>query len=84
MKLLYKETKWLQFFIVDRKPKTVLIEVRNTANSLLGKIYWRGAWRKYIFSPYPHAEIIFDCGCLQDIIDVLNTLTAAHKKGESL
>ena len=75
---LYKKTKWLEFIITDRKPKTVIIHVYNTSEQFLGLINWYGAWRQYVFQPAP--QITFNNGCLQDITDVLTQLNKEHKK----
>lgn len=76
---LYKKTKWLEFHIVDRKTKTVVIHVHNTSNQYLGVITWYCPWRQYTYQPNP--AIIFNNGCLQDIADVLTSLNDAHKAG---
>ena len=76
--ILYQETKWLQFFIVDRKPKTIVINVVNTNNQFLGKIGWYGSWRQYVYES--EDGIIYNNGCLQDIADVLTNLNKEHKK----
>ena len=76
--ILYRETKWLQFFIVDRKPKTIVINVVNTSNQFLGKIGWYGSWRQYVYAS--EDGIIYNNGCLQDIADVLTNLNKEHKK----
>ena len=80
MRELYKKTKWLRFFIVDRKPKTVVCEVWNTREQYLGMIRWYPSWRKYVF--YSQPDLIFDVGCLIDISDVLTALEAERKGGE--
>lgn len=75
--VLYKKTKWLRFFIVDKKPKTVVINVMNTNCQFLGKIGWYGAWRQYVYES--EDGIIYNNGCLQDIADVLTSLNDAQK-----
>lgn len=79
---LYKKTKWLRFFIVDKKPKTVIVHVYNTADHFLGIIGWYGAWRQYTYNPAPQAQLTFNNGCLQDIADVLTNLNEDHKETE--
>ena len=78
MKDLYKETKWLNFYIVERKPKTVVMHVINTKNQFLGEIRWLGAWRQYVYNTAP--QIVYNNRCLQDITDVLTELNDAQKE----
>ena len=76
---IYKETKWLRFYIVGRKPKTIVLRVENTSNQLLGSIQWHGAWRQYTYTTDPQAEITFNNQCLQDIADVLTSLNTEQR-----
>lgn len=51
--------------------------VRRDSGTLLGRIQWFGAWRKYCFSPcYPTT---FDASCLQDIATFCEGHTNIHK-----
>ena len=75
---MYRKTKWLRFFIVDRKPKTIVIDVFNTNDQFLGKIGWYGAWRQYVYES--EDGIIYNNGCLQDIADVCTSLNDEHKQ----
>lgn len=78
---LYRETKWLQFYIVDRKPKTVVIDVINTSHQHhLGVIKWHGPWRQYIYINNKSLIVMFNNGCLQDIAGVLTDLNKEHKE----
>lgn len=78
--VLYKETKWLRFYIVDRKPKTLVLHVINTNAQFLGKIGWFGAWRQYVYES--EDGIIYNNGCLQDIAEVCTELNKAHKENK--
>ena len=78
MSNLYRKTKWLEFYIVDRKPKTLVLNVINTSGHFLGDIRWFGAWRQYTFNTEP--DITFNNGCLTDIAEVLTSLNKEHKK----
>ena len=80
---LYRKTKWLKFIITDRKPKTLVLHVLNTSNDCLGIIRWYGPWRQYVLNVSPVGELTFNCGCLQDIADVLIRLNKAHKTKKS-
>ena len=73
---LYRRTKWLEFLIVESKPKTVVVAVRNTSGQHLGEIRWYGAWRQYTFSPTQEAPLVFNNRCLEDIVNVINSLNA--------
>jgi hypothetical protein len=68
------ETKYLifsRFKYPDKKTYDVI--VRNKSNELLGKIYWRGGFRAYVFNP--RSDLEFDTKCMQDIIDYIKALT---------
>ena len=80
---LYKKTKWLRFYIVDRKPKTIVMHVRNTSHQRLGEIQWYAPWRQYCFnvSTTGTQVLIFNHQCLTDIADVLTELNAQQKQG---
>ena len=80
--ILYKKTKWLRFFIVEQKPKTFVIDVRNTSNEFLGSIRWHGPWRQYTFNIDNGPALIFNNECLQDIANVLTCLNDEHKEGK--
>ena len=78
---LYKETKYLRFMIVDRKPKTVVMHVENQRGQILGEISWFGRWRQYTFEPESYTT--FNKACLQDITDVLTRLNEEHRRRKS-
>ena len=76
---LYKETKWLRFELVDRKPKTIVMHVVVAkSGEILGEISWFARWRQYTFNP--EYCTTFNNGCLQDITDVLTSLNKEHRR----
>ena len=76
---LYKRTKWLLFYIVEKK-KTLLIEVKNTRDQHLGMIKWDGPWRQYVWHSVGEAQ--FNNGCLRDIAATLTFLNNEHRKNQ--
>lgn len=76
---LYRETKWLRFIVTEKKPKTVVLEVRNISDQLLGQIKWKNSWRQYVYYNLG-IDAQFNDGCLKDIADVLSSLNEEHKK----
>lgn len=74
---LYKKTKWLRFYIVAKKPKTVVIDVINTKGQLLGQIYW-GRWRQYVHCS--NGGIEYNDQCLDDIKTVVSELNTKQKE----
>lgn len=74
---LYKRTKWLVFYIVEEKKKTMVIEVRNTRDHYLGSIKWYGPWRQYVWHSVGDAQ--FNNGCLQDLAATLSFLNNQHR-----
>jgi len=75
---LYRETKWLRFIVTEQKPKTVVLEVRNISDQLLGQIKWKNSWRQYVYYNLG-IDAQFNDGCLKDIADVLSCLNKEHK-----
>jgi len=68
-----KETKHLIFTEVDNEGrKTKVVTVENKEHHLLGFIYFKPQWRKFIFDT--NDEIVYDNNCLRDIISVLDEL----------
>lgn len=78
MESLYRETKWLRFFIVEEKPKTLVIHIKNKSNQFLGTIKWYPSWRQYTYNAF--GDITFNHQCLKDIADVLTSLNEEHKR----
>ena len=74
------ESKYLTF-VKNTVPgrKTPIVHVMNKETTYLGTIYFNPGWRKYVFEP--EANIIFDSGCLTDIITQLNELTKEWREG---
>lgn len=82
--VLYKETKWLNFFIVDKKPKTLVVDVINKKEEWLGTISWHGPWRQYVYKTPADSMITLNHTCLVDIAIVVNKLNIEHKKGNQI
>lgn len=62
--------KYIQFDLVEQKPKTSVWAVRNIkSQSIIGYIKWYCAWRQYCF--FPETETLYSAGCLQDIINFM-------------
>lgn len=54
--------EYIQFELLERKPKTNVYLIRNIAHgSDLGRIYWYGKWRQYVFEPGLNTVWSFDC-----------------------
>lgn len=71
------ETKYLIFSrFKHQDKKTYDVRVFNRDNELLGKIYWRVGWRRYVFES---RDAIFDTTCMQDIISYIKQLTEEGK-----
>lgn len=58
--------KYLEFRLLEQKPKTQVIEViSKRRGSRLGIIKWFGRWRQYAF--FPESGTVFNIECLNDI-----------------
>lgn len=75
---LYRQTKWLRFYIVAEKPKTLVLNVINISNQFLGEIHWKGSFRQYAYESEPKVD--YNAQCLRDIADVCTSLNDEHKK----
>lgn len=59
-------SKYLEFQLLEQKPKTKVIEVLSKEHeSSLGIIKWFSRWRQYAF--FPQNETVFNVECLNDI-----------------
>jgi hypothetical protein len=47
--------------------------INNKSKEVLATISWYSPWERYVFSQ-EHETVIFDVGCLKDIIDFINQL----------
>lgn len=70
-----KETKHLNFREVENTgKKTKVVVVENKNKELLGFIYFKPQWRKFIFDT--NDAIVYDNNCLRDIVATLDELQA--------
>ena len=71
----------IQHFAKSSSGLTDIYEVTvNNSTSLftiLGRIAWKGTWRKYCF--YPSDDTVFDAQCLQKILLFCTDKTLEHK-----
>ena len=59
-------SKYLEFVLLEQKPKTKVIGVVSKLHGIrLGVIKWFGRWRQYSF--FPETETVFNAECLNDI-----------------
>ena len=76
--MIIKETKYLIFEVVRETVRTKEIAVVNKRSSTrIGVIRWYFNWRQYVFEP--DGNTIWNVGCLQDVIDVINQVKAAGR-----
>jgi hypothetical protein len=72
--------KYIEFNLVEQKPKTSIWAVRNIASQIiLGYIKWHPQWRQYCF--FPESDTIFSVGCLNDINSFIIEETNRRKNG---
>lgn len=61
------------------KGKTQVWSVASkTSGETLGTIRWWGAWRQYVFVPFPRT--LYNTGCMEDIVKAVKTLNDAWRK----
>jgi hypothetical protein len=69
----FVETKWLEFHLVENKPKTEVWFVwAKGRKTYLGGIRWHGPWRCYAFFPV-HGSL-YEQDCLRDLADFVENL----------
>lgn len=74
-------SEWLDFTIIDRKPKTVVYAVQSKGSGdHLGIIKWFPAWRHYCFFPTTAMETVHSDRCLLAISQFITKLNEEHKK----
>lgn len=83
MRKLFRETKYLEFYIIDRKPKTIVVHVVNKHKHHLGTIQWHSPWRQYTWniSTQEGTVLSFNNDCLLHIAGVVSELNTIHKEG---
>jgi len=66
-------SKYLEFRLLEQKPKTQIIEVISKTHPIrLGIIKWWSSWRQYAF--FPETGTIFNIECLNDIQSYIREL----------
>jgi len=77
-------SEWLDFEIIERKPKTVVYAVLSKeSRAILGEIKWHAAWRHYCFFPTVNTQTIHSDRCLLAISQFITKLNDDHKKPDA-
>jgi hypothetical protein len=78
--IAFRETKYLIFSLIGYSPsgKTKMFCIKNKKQDVLGMIYWRATWRKYVWTPFESYDL--DVNCTKDIVEFLESLTTEHKQ----
>ena len=71
------KNKYIEFKLLERKPKTSVYSVSNIKQVeldglILGIIKWFPSWRQYCF--FPEADCVFNIHCLNDIKEFIQDL----------
>ncbi len=79
---IVKETKYMYFKLIEKKPKTNKYLVCNKkTDDELGTIEWYSYWRQYIFEPsWERQSCVFNHTCLNEIAEFLKELNIKHKE----
>ena len=78
---IVKETKYMYFKLVKKKPKTNKYLVCNKkTDDKLGIIEWYSYWRQYIFEPSWERTCVFNHTCLNELAEFLKELNTKHKE----
>jgi len=68
---------YIEFVIIERKPKTNVYSVNKKDGTQLGLIFWHGSWRQYVFNPLP--DTIWSHDCIEEIKNYLRYLKRDHE-----
>jgi len=82
--MLYKKFKYITVnkFPPAKGKKTCTCSIdANSSGCPLGEIRWFGRWRQYCF--FPEQDTVWNKGCLQDVIEALDSLNREHREGKS-
>ncbi len=61
-----RTTEYLEFYLVERKPKTNVYSVMSRRHGTnLGVVKWYPSWRQYAF--FPSDETVFNAECLENV-----------------
>lgn len=72
------KTKYLNFYVIGMKPKTLIVDVMTKDNYLLGEIKYYARWRGYQYFPTIQSETVLSIGCMTDICDYIKILKSKH------
>lgn len=76
---LIKKTKYMEFWLIEKKPKTNKYEVYNKkSGDVLGWISWYSVWRQYVYEM--EYQTVYSHDCLRVIADFLTELNKNHKE----
>ena len=68
--------KYIYFVEIEQKPKTKIYSCRNNKNDVeLGQVKYFPIWRQYCY--FPTIQSVYSDGCLNDIVDFIQTLKVA-------
>jgi len=81
MPMLDFDSKWLQFNILEHKPKTKVFGVYSKKGAFLGLIQWRNGWRQYVLEPI--MGTVWANSCLADVQRFIkNQMESRNQKEE--
>lgn len=70
----------LKFNIIEDKPKTKVYDVVSEHDlTFLGRIYWYGAWRQYVFEPNRDVPTIWSDDCINELYKFIHKLKESRK-----
>lgn len=71
--------EYIEFQLIERKPKTVIYSIRNINHgNEIGRIYWYGSCRQYIFEGGQNT--IWSSDCLKKVTEFLLEINRIHKE----
>jgi len=78
IEIVYVDSKYLEFVLRERKPKTSVIEIiSKTSGYGLGIIKYYGGWRQYCF--FPHEGTRWNAVCLNDLQQFILAMNSEQK-----
>lgn len=80
MESMIQEDEWLEFWLIEVKPKTNIYSVKSKCSKCeLGEIRWYPSWRHYCFFPNVLIDTVHSDRCLLSISSFITKLNMEHE-----
>lgn len=74
------ESKWLQFAVMEEKPKTKVYGVYTKKGAFLGLVEWYSPWRQYCFTTI--MDTVWAASCIDDLSRFIKELMKSRDEAK--